>query len=126
MSAQSESEEFIALAEEMFEDGADGVLLFDVSGAYNPETLTTDVNPSTPIPCKVVFIAPQQSTQVEFEQEIKNEDYIEHKVAMVDYRGEVDTGGILDVEGVGRFYITGKIAVNPLGITIFHRLKVSR
>lgn len=126
MSASSVSQEFIDLADELFEDGADGTLTFVSSGAYNPTTLAAVVNTTGPYPTKVVFVAPQQSTQIEFEQEVKNEDYLEHKVALLSYRDEINLGGILEVPGVGKFTITGKVAANPLGITIFQRVKVSR
>lgn len=126
MTAASTSQEFIDLADELFADGADGVLTFVSSGAYNPVTLTADINTRGPYPTKVVFVAPQQSTQIEFEQEVKNEDYLEHKVALLSYRDEINLGGFLEVEGVGKFTITGKVEANPLGITIFQRVKVSR
>jgi len=127
MSAQSVSQEFIDLATELFEDGAEGFLTTETSApVYDPATLTSSSAKSDPIPTKIVFVAPNLSTQIEFEQEVKNEDYSEHKVALSDYRGEVKMGTVLEVTGVGKFVVTGKVAINSLGITIFHRLKVSR
>jgi hypothetical protein len=125
VSAASISQDFIDVVTDLMADGADGVLaLRNNTGTYNPATLIFTGATPTIVSCKVVFLVPSNSNLIGFEKEIDDETDKERKICMVDYREDLSTGDKLTV-GSSVYTITGVLAVNSLGITIFQRLKLT-
>ena len=123
--AEFDSQEFIELVAEMMADAPSAQISNNPTAVYNVSTLRVEGGMLVPHNTKIVFTAPQKSTQVEFEREIAVEDFKEHVVALIDYAGEVDTGWDIDTT-IGKFVITGVIAIRPLGVVICHRVRLSR
>ena len=124
--AQSTSDEFIELVAELMEEASSATLYIYTSRTYDPSTLSNTLDHLRPEPsCKTVFVAPQESTQIQYEREITSEDFTEHRVCLVDYRGDIKTMDKIDT-ALGEYYVTGVVAVAPLGVIIYQRLKISR
>lgn len=121
-----QSAEYRELAEDMFQDGMDGEFRPRPKSVYNPDTLTTTVVPSVPVPTKVIFVTAPQSTTIKFDVEQENEDFKENRIVSCLYDGPSEVMDVLYIEGFGEYTVTAIAVTNPLGVTIYQRFKVSR
>lgn len=125
MAVNFDSAEFIEIVDELMQDGAPGVVQLLAGATYDPTTLTfVDVGP-TNTNCRVVFVAPSESNLTDYEIEDKDINSTEKKWAIISYRGELPSDASLSV--LGKVYlIRALIDVNPLGQTLYHRVKLYR
>lgn len=119
--------EFIAIIDELTVDAPD-VVIKKVSkgGTYNPQTLRYENAVPSESPAKLIFFFPGLSTTVKYDTEIDEEEFAEKKTAILVYRGIVAPRDTVVMPDGTEYIVTAVMTINPLGVTLYYRVKLGR
>lgn len=118
-----DSSEFISVVDELMADAVDAVVQHVASSNYDPGTLKLVSSAETPTNCKLLFISPSESNLTDYEVEDKDLIYSVKKWAIISYRGQLHKTDSIVANGE-TWDIRGFTKINPLGPTLYYRVKL--
>ncbi len=118
--------EFIELVQDLMQDAPLATILhYEGPEVYNSATLKNERPVPTRTPARIGFIG-SKVTQAAFDRQVEDESFSENKVAFLDYRGDLNTLDKIEVPNMGTYTVTGISSINPLGVVIYQKVKISK